>query len=94
VTVVSEDSPYCGQSGRVRRVFWRQRTAWVLVRLRLGGMVAMPWVSTDLPAPQLENDARPDEAPTALLSPVALRDLARFLQHRPIHQESKNQFNA
>ena len=61
MTVVSEDSPYCGQSGRVRRVFWRQRTAWVLVRLRLGGMATLPWASTDLPVPHLEDDTRPDE---------------------------------
>jgi hypothetical protein len=84
VTVVSEDSPYRGQSGRVRRVFWRQRVAWVLVRLRLGGMATLPWTSTDLSVPHLEDDPRPDEAPPALLSPVALRDLARFLQHRPV----------
>jgi hypothetical protein len=83
VTVVSEDSPYRGQSGRVRRVFWRQRVAWVLVRLRLGGMATLPWASTDLPVPHLEDDPRPDEA-MALLSPVALRALARFLQHRPV----------
>src|SRR2546430_8180778 len=36
VTIVSEDSPFCGQSGRVRRVFWRERSPWVVVRLCLG----------------------------------------------------------
>jgi hypothetical protein len=82
VTIVSEDSPYCGQSGRVRRVFWRRGTAWVVVRLRLGGLTAVPWDSTDLPVPQLEHDARPDGPFAALLSPIALRDLARFLRHR------------
>ena len=82
MTVVSEDSPYSGQSGRVRRVFWRQRTAWVLVQLRLGGTATLPWASTDLPMPHLEGDTRPDENLPALLSPVALRDLARFLQYR------------
>ena len=82
MSILSEESPYCGQSGRVRRVFWRQRTAWILVRLRLGGMVAFPWASTDLPVPPLEEDARPDGPPSALLSPIALRDLIRFLQYR------------
>ncbi len=81
VTIVSEDSPYCGQSGRVRRVFWRQRVPWILVRLRLGGMVALPWAWTDLPVQQWEDDARPCEPSTSLLSPIALRDLIRFLQH-------------
>jgi hypothetical protein len=82
VTVVSEDSRYCGQSGRVRRVFWRQGTAWVLVRLRVGGLLALPWASTDLPVLQFDDDARSDGRPAALLSPIALRDLARFLQNR------------
>jgi hypothetical protein len=84
VTIVSEDSPHCGQVGRVRRVFWRRRVPWVLVRLRLGGTLALPWASTDLLAPPLEIDPRPDEASTALLSPMALRDLARFFQNRPM----------
>src|SRR5678816_2344467 len=91
VTIVSEDSPYCGQSGRVRRVFWRQRVPWVVVRLRLGGIVALPWASTDLLVPRLEIDPRTDEAATALLSPIALRDLARFIQRRrPRRGRSKN----
>jgi len=96
VTIISEDSSCCGQSGRVRRVFWRQRVPWVLVRLRLGGIVALPYTSTDLLAPQLDFDPRPDEAGTALLlAPIALRDLARFIQHRgPMRGAlSKKQFD-
>ena len=94
MTIACEESPYCGQSGRVRRVFWRQRVPWVVVRLRLGGIVALPWASTDLLVPQLEIDARTEEAATALLSPIALRDLARFLQHRhPMRSRGKKQFN-
>jgi hypothetical protein len=94
VTIASEDSPYCGQSGRVRRVFWRQRVPWVLVRLRLGGIVALPWASTDLLAPPLEIDPRADEAATAVLSPIALRDLARFIQQRrSMSGRSKKQFD-
>jgi hypothetical protein len=95
VAIVSEDSRYCGQSGRVRRVFWRQRVPWVVVRLRLGGIIALPWASTDLLVPQLEIDARTDEAATTLLSPIALQDLARFIQHRrPMRGRSKKQFDA
>jgi len=96
VTIASEDSPYCGQSGRVRRVFWRQRIPWILIRLRLGGIVALPWASTDLLAPQLELNSRADQAGTALLlSPIALRDLARFIQHgRPRRGRREKQFDA
>jgi hypothetical protein len=56
VTIVSEDSPYCSQSGRVRRIFWRGQVPWVVLRLRLGGIVAVPWASTDLLTPPLEVD--------------------------------------
>ena len=80
MTIVSEDSPYSGQSGRVRRVFWRERTPWVLVRLGIGGMIAVRWDWTDLPVPQLERDPSPKERPTVLLSPSALRDLVRFVR--------------
>ena len=94
VTVVSEDSPYCGQSGRVRRVFWREQVPWVVLRLRLGGIVALLWASTDLFEPHLESDPRADEAATALLSPIALRDLARFILQRPACAGIKKQSNA
>ena len=89
MTIVSEDSPHCGQSGRIRRVFWRRRVPWVVLRLRLGGIVALPWASTDLLVPQLETDLRADEAATGLLSPIALRDLARFIQQRPERERDK-----
>jgi hypothetical protein len=63
--------------------------------LQLGGIVALPWASTDLLVPPLEIDLRTDEAATALLSPIALRDLARFIQHRrPMRGRSKKQLNA
>ena len=82
MTIVSEGSPYGGQSGRVRRVFWRERIPWVLVRLRLGGMIAVRWDWTDLPVPNLEPGPSPNERPTVLLSPNALRDLVRCLRNR------------
>jgi hypothetical protein len=63
----------------------------VLVRLRLGGVIALPWDSTDLPVPELEDHARPDGPPPALLSPSALRNLARFLQHRKHYAAGINQ---
>ena len=66
----------------------------MVLRLRLGGIVALPWASTDLLVPQLETDLRADEAATGLLSPIALRDLARFIQQRPGRDRSKKQFNA
>ena len=82
MTIVSESSLYCGQSGRVRRVFWRGRaTPWVRVRLRIGGMVSLPWDETDLPTPELELDSLPDDGHTVLLSPAALQDLVRFLRN-------------
>jgi hypothetical protein len=94
VTIVSEGSPYCGQSGRVQRVFWRGRVPWVVLRLRLGGIVALPWASTDLLTPPLEVDPRADEAATAVLSPIALRDLARFiLQHPRAQSNLKKHFD-
>lgn len=94
MTIACEDSPYCGQSGRVRRVFWRQRVPWIVVRLRLGGIIAVPWASTDLLVPQLEIDPRTVETGTALLSPIALRDLAGFLHGQPMRGRDKKQFNA
>ena len=80
MTVVSEDSPYCGQSGRLRRIFWREGNPWVLVRLRIGGMIAVRWDWTDLPVPPLEVGSSPNETATVLLSPSALPDLVRFLR--------------
>ena len=79
MTIVSEDSPYCGQSGRVKRVLWRERRPWVLVRFRIGGMTAVPWDWTDLPVPQPEPGPPADDGPAVLLSPTALRDLVHFL---------------
>ncbi len=93
MTIVSEDSPYCGQSGRVRRVFWRERTPWVLVRLRIGGVATVLWDWTDLPIPQLERRLSPDAGPAVLLSPAALQDLVRFLRghwNKPNDRNEKN----
>lgn len=70
----------------MRRVFWRQQVPWVVVRLRLGGIVTVPWAATDLSAPQLEAGPRADKAATVLLAPIALRDLARFIQHRAVRR--------
>jgi hypothetical protein len=79
VTILSEDSPYCGRPGRVRRVFWRGRKPWVVVRLGVGGLTAVPWDWTDLPVPPLAGGLSA-QGPTVLLSPAALRDLVRFLR--------------
>jgi IS605 OrfB family transposase len=47
MSIASEGSSYCGQSGRVCRVFWRPEP-WVLVRLRSGVLQALPWSWTNL----------------------------------------------
>ncbi len=92
MTIISEDSQYCGQSGRVRRVFWRERKPWVLVRLRIGGIVTVPWDWTDLPLPQLERGPSADNGSTVLLSPTALRDLVRFLRDHCSKPNEKKHF--
>jgi hypothetical protein len=79
MTIVSEDSPNCGQVGRVKRVFWRERIPWVLVRLRIGGLKAVAWDWTDLPIPQTEVITSSQDTSDVFLSPSALRDLVRFL---------------
>jgi len=77
--IVSEDSPDCGQSGRMKRVFWREKMPWVLVRFHIGGLRAVPWDWTDLPIPQTELIASSQDMSDVFLSPSALRDLVRFL---------------
>jgi hypothetical protein len=93
VTIVSESSSYCGQSGRVRRVFWREHEPWVLVRLGVGGLVSVPWEWTDLPAPQLERESAPGDESTVLISPIALRDFIRFVRDRRSKPAKKNHFS-
>jgi len=88
VTIVSESSPYCGQAGRVKRVFWRKRRPWVLVRLRIGGITGVPWNWTDLPVLKLGS---PADAPVVLLSPAALRDLVRFSRSHGSHRQNRNE---
>src|SRR5260370_32331106 len=78
VTIASEGSCYCGQSGRVCRVFWRPEP-WVLIRLRSGVLLALPWSWTNLPKPEAPS---PSSYASALLSPPALQDLVRFLRRR------------
>ena len=90
MTIVSEVGRYCGPSGRVRRVFWRDRTAWVVVRFRIGGLTAVPWGWTDLPVPELGTDSLVDDGPAVLLSPVALCDLVRFLRNHEKRSRDKN----
>jgi hypothetical protein len=93
VTIISEDSPYCGQSGRVRRVFWRQRNPWVLLRFQLGGITAVPWNWTDLPVPPMEGVPLPDDF-INLLSPAALRDLVRFVGEHGKKTGKKKRFSS
>jgi len=74
---VSEESPSCGQCGRVCRVFWRDGRPWVLVRLRDGVVQSVPWAWTDLPMARAQQEPQTDDQVTVLLSPTALRELVR-----------------
>ncbi|HTV07307.1 MAG TPA: hypothetical protein VME86_18195, partial [Acidobacteriaceae bacterium] len=78
VRIESEGNCCCGQSGRVRRVFWRHRP-WVLIRLQSGVLRAFAWEETDLAIPAVSS---PVGTVPLLLSPQAMLDLVRFLNHR------------
>ena len=86
MTVVSELSPDCGQSGRVRRVFWRQGAPWVLICLSRGQLISIPWEWTSLPEP-LNGDQTADHN-AVLFSPAALLDLVRYLRQREPQRSS------
>jgi hypothetical protein len=65
----------------------------VLVRLRIGGIISVPWGWTDLLVPPSGRGPSPDEEPTTLLSPTALRDLVRFLRSHRTTPKQKKHFN-
>ncbi len=65
---LSELSPDCGQSGRVRRVFWRQGAPWVLICLSRGQLISIPWEWTSLPVP-LNGDQTADHNRRSRLHP-------------------------
>jgi hypothetical protein len=67
--------------GRLCRVFWRPEP-WVLIRLRSGGLEALPWNWTNLPQMDTSVSAKQQQGPAALLSAAALLDLVRFLRRR------------
>ena len=82
MTITAEASPDCGQSGQVRRVFWREQVPWALVQLPGRGMVAVPWDWTDLPSPQTGDEPASDDLASALITPAGLRELIRFVRDR------------
>jgi len=43
-------------------------------------MRAWPWRWTDLPVPHADTDHRVDDGSISVLSPMALRDLVRFVR--------------
>ena len=86
---MSEESSSCGQRGRVCRVFWRDDTPWVLVRLQDGVMQSLPWAWTDLPVADEAREMPVVERETVLLSPTALRDLVRVV--RGLGQQTRRQ---
>jgi hypothetical protein len=68
----------------VCRVFWRAGVPWVLLRCRNGVLLPLPWSATDLPVPVPDTDALEHAREAVLLTPTALRALARcVLQHAP-----------
>ena len=52
----------------------------MLVRLHDGVMRSLPWSWTDLPVLQVDDERGVDEVFVTLLSPIALRDLVRFVR--------------
>src|SRR5260370_15024236 len=66
-TILAEESPACGQTGRVCRVFWRQTAPWVVLRCQTGLLLSIPWHSPHLPTP-----LTPPPDPYAPSSPVPL----------------------
>jgi hypothetical protein len=80
---MAEESPVCGQMGRVYQVFWREGVAWVLVRCTNGRLVSLPWRWTNLPVPVSRGEDGAEAPDAALLSPAALLALVRHLHHRP-----------
>ena len=87
---MSEESPFCGQRGRVCRVFWRDDAPWVLVRLHDGVMLSVRWSWTDLPVPAANDDLCVDEGSITLLSPTALRDLVRFVRGQRTRRQDES----
>jgi hypothetical protein len=63
------------------------------MQLSIGGVVAVPWDWTDLPIPQTEEGPSSDRGLTTLLSPIALRDLVRFLRGRCRKAKNKKHSN-
>jgi hypothetical protein len=82
LTVVAEASPYCGQCGRVCRVFWRAGAPWVLLRTSSGLRVPAPWHATDLPIPPASTVVPSADRAPVLLSPAALVALVHFLRQQ------------
>jgi hypothetical protein len=63
------------------------------MRLRIGGLIAVPWDWTDLPVPQVEEGSSSDCALIVLLSPSALRDIVRFVRGRCNQPRDKKHSN-
>ena len=67
--VIDESSDYCGNGGKVERVYWHGEEPWVRIRSQLGTCCSVPWHHTDLPALTPH-----DTHLLPLLSPQALED--------------------
>jgi hypothetical protein len=87
---MDETSDYCGNAGKVERVYWRGEEPWVRMRSRLGNCWSVPWQHTDLP-----RLTSPAASPQHLLSPEGLLELSRHLKRRgtPLSGPSKKPFS-
>ncbi len=78
MTIVYEENPFRGCSGRLVRVFWREREPWVLAALSTGENVAVPWSWTNLSHPVAPDPG--DVTDGLMLSPKGLLDLIGCLR--------------
>src|SRR6266568_8453649 len=87
-TILAEESPACGQRGRVRRVFWRQEEPWVALRCQNGLLLSLPWHWTDLPTPGSSLSGVNAQLCPVLLAPQTLVELVRFVRYHADQEQS------
>jgi hypothetical protein len=86
--ILAEESPACGQRGRVRRVFWRQEEPWVVLRCQNGLLLSLPWHWTDLPTPGSSLSGVNAQPCPVLLAPQTLVELVRFVRYHAGQEQS------
>ena len=78
---MAEESPVCGQKGRVCRVFWRKADPWVVLRCQNGLLLSLPWCWTDLPIPLSPPVSALEQTCPVLLAPQTLVELVRWVRY-------------